>query len=222
MPEEKKQAAAGKPAAKAKDAPDKQPARSRRKPSKPRRQDDAPRGPAERPVAETAGKSRELDAKPRASVRRSPQRSHDVKPTVRHVTELKGKRAIVGLTAYDAIMGKLISDAGVDFILVGDSVGTTLLGFDTTIPVTMEDMVRHTAAVRRSNPKCLLVADLPFGEASMSFDRFLDSAKRLMQEGGADAIKVEGGRDLPDDIEKLVATGIPAVSSTHLTLPTKA
>jgi 3-methyl-2-oxobutanoate hydroxymethyltransferase len=212
VPEEKNQEADGKP----KEGEGRPPARRRRKPSKPRRQDDAPRGSAERPADETAGTSRELDPKPKASVRRPPQRSHDIKPTVRHVTELKGKRPIVGLTAYDAIMGKLISDAGVDFILVGDSVGTTLLGFDTTIPVTMEDMVRHTAAVRRSNPKCLLVADLPFGEASMSFDRFLDSAKRLMQEGGADAIKVEGGRDLADDIEKLVATGIPVLGHIGL------
>jgi len=216
VPEEKKQSADSKPEAKAKESSGKQPARRRRKPSKPRRQDDAPRGPAERPVAEAADKSREFDTKAQVAPRRSPQRSHDVKPTVRHVAELKGKRPIVGLTAYDAIMGKLISDAGVDFILVGDSVGTTLLGFDTTIPVTMEDMVRHTAAVRRSNPKCLLVADLPFGEASMSFDRFLDSAKRLMQEGGADAIKVEGGRDLADDVEKLVATGIPVLGHIGL------
>ena len=216
MPEEKKQAAAGKPAPKAKDVTGKPPARRRRKPPNPRRQDDTPGEVVERPVAEAPAKGPALEAKPRPSVRRSPQRSHDIKPTVRHVTELKGKRPIVGLTAYDAIMGKLISDAGVDFILVGDSVGTTLLGFDTTIPVTMEDMVRHTAAVRRSNPKCLLVADLPFGEASMSFDRFLDSAKRLMQEGGADAIKVEGGRDLADDIEKLVATGIPVLGHIGL------
>ena len=117
---------------------------------------------------------------------------HEVKPTVRHLAELKGKKPIVGLTAYDAIMGKLISDAEVDFILVGDSVGTTLLGHETTIPVTIEDMVRHTSAVRRSDPGCLLVADLPFGEASLSFDRLLESCRRLMQEGGADAVKLEG------------------------------
>ena len=113
-------------------------------------------------------------------------------------------------------MGKLISDAGVDFILVGDSVGTTLLGHETTIPVTIEDMVRHTSAVRRSDPGCLLVADLPFGEASLSFDRLLESCRRLMQEGGADAVKLEGGRDLADDVEKLVATGIPVLGHIGL------
>ena len=77
-------------------------------------------------------------------------------------------------------------------------------------------MVRHTAAVRRAQPKCLLVADLPFGEASFSFDRLLESARRLMQEGGADAVKIEGGRDVADDIEKLVATGVPVLGHIGL------
>ena len=116
----------------------------------------------------------------------------EIKPTTKFLTGLKGRRSIVGLTAYDAIMSKLIAKAGVDFILVGDSVGTTLLGYDTTIPVTIDDMVHHTAAVRRGQPGCLVVSDLPFGEASLSFDRLLDSARRLMQ-NGADAVKKVGG-----------------------------
>ena len=139
----------------------------------------------------------------------------EIKPSIKHITGLKGKRSIVGLTAYDAIMAKLISKAGVDFILVGDSVGTTLLGYDTTIPVTIDDMVHHTAAVRRGLPGCLVVADLPFGEASLSFDRLLDSSRRLMQ-NGADAVKIEGGKDVADDIEKLVATGIPVMGHIGL------
>ena len=112
-------------------------------------------------------------------------------------------------------MSKLIAKAGVDFILVGDSVGTTLLGYETTIPVTIDDMVHHTAAVRRGQPGCLVVADLPFGEASLSFDRLLDSSRRLMQ-NGADAVKIEGGKDIADDIEKLVATGIPVMGHIGL------
>jgi len=135
---------------------------------------------------------------------------------VRDLAALKGKRPIVALTAYDAVMGRMVCDAGVDFILVGDSVGTTLLGHKTTIPVDMIDMVRHTAAVRRAQPNCLLVADLPLGEASFSFDGLLESARRLMQEGGADAVKIEGGRDVADDIEKLVATGIPVLGHIGL------
>ena len=139
-----------------------------------------------------------------------------VQPTTSYIRNLKGKRPIVGLTAYDAILGSAVSAADVDFILVGDSLGTTLLGHDTTVAVTMNDMVSHCAAVRRSSPQCLLVADLPFGEASLSFDRLLDSSRRLMQEGGADAIKIEGGRDIADDIEKLVATGIPVLGHIGL------
>ena len=181
------------------------PVRHRRKPAKREKPVDAPAKAVGAP-----GQGRSSPPKARGRAR------HEVKPTVRYLAELKGKRPIVGLTAYDAIMGKLISDAGVDFILVGDSVGTTLLGHDTTIPVTIDDMVRHTSAVRRSDPGCLLVADLPFGEASMSFDRLLESCRRLMQEGGADAVKLEGGRDLADDIEKLVATGIPVLGHIGL------
>ena len=181
------------------------PIRQRRKPAKREKPVDAPAKAAGAP-----GQGRSSPPKSRGRAR------HEVKPTVRYLAELKGKRPIVGLTAYDAIMGKLISDAGVDFILVGDSLGTTLLGYDTTIPVTIDDMVRHTSAVRRSDPGCLLVADLPFGEASMSFDRLLESCRRLMQEGGADAVKLEGGRDLADDIEKLVATGIPVLGHIGL------
>ena len=145
-----------------------------------------------------------------------PEKALLVEPTTSFVKSLKGKRPIVGLTAYDTILGAAVSAANVDFILVGDSLGTTLLGHDTTIPVTMEDMVRHTAAVRRSNPQCLLVADLPFGEASLSFDRLLESSRKLMQQGGADAVKIEGGKDIADDIEKLVATGIPVLGHIGL------
>jgi len=139
-----------------------------------------------------------------------------VEPSTSFIKNLKGNRPIIGLTAYDTILGAAVSAANVDFILVGDSLGTTLLGYDTTIPVTMDDMVRHTSAVRRANPQCLVVADLPFGEASLSFDRLLESCRRLMQEGGADAVKIEGGRDVADDIEKLVATGIPVLGHIGL------
>jgi len=139
----------------------------------------------------------------------------EIEPTTKFIYNLKGKRSIVGLTAYDAIMSKLVSKAGVDFILVGDSVGTTLLGYETTVQVTIDDMVHHTSAVKRGMPECLVVADLPFGEASFSFDRLLESSRRLMQ-SGADAVKIEGGKDVADDIEKLVATGIPVMGHIGL------
>lgn len=158
---------------------------------------------------------KKANPKVRAS-KRSQKTYDDQARNVRELTDLKGKRPIVALTAYDAVMGRLVCDAGVDFILVGDSVGTTLLGHKTTIPVNLADMVRHTAAVRRAQPDCLLVADLPFGEASFSFDRLLESSRILMQEGGADAVKIEGGRDMADDIEKLVATGVPVLGHIGL------
>ena len=163
------------------------------------------------------------NAQPQKRTQKQPQRAprtkkpnHDQARSVRDLAKLKRVRPIVALTAYDSVMSRLVCDAGVDFILVGDSVGTTLLGHKTTIPVDMTDMLRHTAAVRRAEPNCLLVADLPFGEASFSFDHLLDSARRLMQQGGADAIKIEGGRDVADDIEKLVATGIPVLGHIGL------
>ena len=187
--------------------------------------------PKLKPKSKSSAKPKEKEGKPEdrpnsygRSLRqpnRKPQEHaakyhEDQARNVRDIANLKGKRPIVALTAYDSVMGRLVNDAGVDFILVGDSVGTTLLGHRTTIPVDMTDMVRHTAAVRRAQPKCLLVADLPFGEASFSFDRLLESARRLMQEGGADAVKIEGGRDVADDIEKLVATGVPVLGHIGL------
>ena len=159
-------------------------------------------------------RSKATQAKPTAKSISQP--IYEVEPTTSFIRSLKGKRPIVGLTAYDSIMASAVSRANVDFILVGDSLGTTLLGYDTTIPVTIDDMIRHTAAVRRANPHCLVVADLPFGEASLSFDRLLDSCRKLMQQGGADAVKIEGGRDVADDIEKLVATGIPVLGHIGL------
>ena len=210
MPEDPKPNEEAEPAKESTAPPAKKPARRRRKPV---RREETQVAPAK---ATESVKQIPVSSAARPPTQNKETFQYEVKPTVRYLAELKGKRTIVGLTAYDAIMGKLISDAGVDFILVGDSVGTTLLGYDTTIPVTIDDMVRHTSAVRRSEPRCLLVADLPFGEASMSFDRLLESCRRLMQEGGADAVKVEGGRDLADDIEKLVATGIPVLGHIGL------
>ena len=160
--------------------------------------------------------NRPKTTQPKPKAKSISQPIYEVVPTTSFIRNLKGKRPVVGLTAYDSIMASAVSQANVDFVLVGDSLGTTLLGYNTTIPVTIDDMIRHTAAVRRANPNCLVVADLPFGEASLSFDRLLDSCRKLMQIGGADAVKIEGGRDVADDIEKLVATGIPVLGHIGL------
>lgn len=113
-------------------------------------------------------------------------------------------------------MARLAGRAGVDLILVGDSVGTTQLGFDSTVPVTLDMMVHHSAAVARARPEALVVADLPFAEAWLGRETLLRSCRRLIQEGGAEAVKIEGGADLAPDIAVLVAAGIPVLGHIGL------
>ena len=138
------------------------------------------------------------------------------KVTTKTIRKLKGERPIVAITAYDTILARLVDRAGVDLILVGDSVGTTQLGFSTTVPVTMDMMAHHTAAVARAGPRALLVSDIPFAVASHSFDRVLDDCARLMQECGAEAVKIEGGREVAPVISRLVETGIPVLGHIGL------
>lgn len=138
------------------------------------------------------------------------------KITVRDIQQSKGKRRLVCLTAYDAAMAPLVDAAGVDLILVGDSVGNTQLGFSSTVPVTLDMMIHHTAAVARTRPRALLVADVPFTHAHYDFDRVLESCARLVQEGGADAVKIEGGANLAARILRLVEAGIPVLGHIGL------
>lgn len=96
-----------------------------------------------------------------------------------------------------------------DIILVGDSVGNTLLGFETTVPVTLEMMCHHTAAVARAKPAALVAADVPFAEAHYDFERVLQACQRLMQQAGAEAVKIEGGAELAPQVARLVEAGVP-------------
>jgi 3-methyl-2-oxobutanoate hydroxymethyltransferase len=139
-----------------------------------------------------------------------------MKTTTLTLRKLKGQRPIVAVTAYDAITARWATDAGVDLILVGDSVGNTLLGFSSTIPVTLDMMVHHTAAVARAKPDALLVADVPFAEAHYDFKLVLESCQRLMQEAGAEAVKIEGGAALADKIGRVVAAGVPVMGHIGL------
>jgi len=139
-----------------------------------------------------------------------------VKVTTQSIRALKNVRPIVALTAYDVITASLADRAGVDLILVGDSVGTTLLGFDTTLPVTLDMMLHHTAAVARAHPKALLVSDLPFPESGHDFGRLLESCGRLVQEAGAEAVKIEGGINSAPRISRLVEAGIPVLGHIGL------
>ena len=124
---------------------------------------------------------------------------------------------IVMLTAYDASSARLVDAAGVDAILVGDSLGMTMLGYDSTLPVTMDDMTRATAAVTRVARRALVVADLPFMSYQASADDALRNAGRLMSEGGAGAVKLEGGIEVAETVRRMVAAGIPVMGHVGLT-----
>jgi len=138
-----------------------------------------------------------------------------VKITTQTIRKLKEERPIVALTAYDAIGARLAAEAGVDLVLVGDSLGNTALGFANTIPVTLEMMIHHTAAVARANPKSLIVADVPFACAHGSFDRVLENCAALIR-AGAQAVKIEGGSEMADTVKKLSDAGIAVLGHIGL------
>lgn len=132
-----------------------------------------------------------------------------MKTTTHTLRKLKGQRPIVAATVYDAPTARYASDAGVDVLLIGDSMGNTILGFDNTVPVTLDMICHHTAAVARAKPASLIAADVPFAEAHYDFERVLRACQRLMQEAGAEAVKIEGGAALAPMVAKLVEAGVP-------------
>jgi 3-methyl-2-oxobutanoate hydroxymethyltransferase len=127
----------------------------------------------------------------------------------------RGERIAV-VTAYDMPSAFYADQAGVDVLLVGDTVGMTVLGYDTTIPVTLDEMIHHVRAVRRSGAKALVVGDLPFMSYQVSDDEGMRSAGRLIQEGGAQAIKLEGGARYASLVERIVTAGIPVMGHVGL------
>ena len=135
---------------------------------------------------------------------------------IRRIRARKGQEPIVAVTAYDAITAYWADRAGVDMILVGDSVGTTHLGFSSTVPVTLDMMIHHAAAVMRSNPSALVVCDLPFGYGQAEPDRLLAASCRVMQETGVSAVKLEGGEECAPSVERLVRAGIPVLGHIGL------
>ena len=124
---------------------------------------------------------------------------------------------ITVLTAYDYPMAKLMDLAGIDMILVGDSVGSVVSGYDNTLPVTMDEMIYHTRAVRRATNHALLVTDLPFLSYQVDLSEARRNAGRLVKEGGAQAVKLEGGRNVAATIAAIVAMDIPVVGHIGLT-----
>lgn len=136
-----------------------------------------------------------------------------------HTLRLKKERGepIAMLTAYDYPTALALDTAGVDAILVGDSLGMVVLGYETTLPVTMEDMLHHTKAVARGAHTAHLVGDLPFMSYQVSVGEAVRNAGRMLQEGGMDAVKLEGGRHVAGTIEAIVAAGIPVMGHIGLT-----
>jgi len=129
----------------------------------------------------------------------------------------KGKK-IVMLTAYDAPTANIVSECGVDMILVGDSVGNSLLGYESTIPVTLEDVIHHCAAVSRAKPDSFIVGDMPFMSYKVSSEQALENCGKMLQKGGAEAVKIEGGTDRVVEIVKAVVdAGIPVMGHIGLT-----
>lgn len=129
----------------------------------------------------------------------------------------ESRRKITCLTAYDYPTARILDDAGVDVLLVGDSLGMVVLGYDSTLPVTLDDMVYHVRAVRRGTRRALLVADMPYGSFHVSLDESVRNAMRLVKEGGAEAVKVEGGERRIELIARLVESEIPVVGHVGLT-----
>jgi 3-methyl-2-oxobutanoate hydroxymethyltransferase len=146
-------------------------------------------------------------------------RRRNPRASVRRLLDLKreGKR-IVAMTAYDSVFGALLQEAGVDLILVGDSVGPVALGYDSTLPVTMDDMLHHAAAVKRGAPESLVVLDMPFMSYQVSVEEAVRNAGRALQEAGVEAVKVEGGHEHAcEAIRAMVASGIPVMGHLGLT-----
>jgi 3-methyl-2-oxobutanoate hydroxymethyltransferase len=138
--------------------------------------------------------------------------------TITQIKEMKQKgEKIVMLTAYDYSTAKLVENAGIPIILVGDSLGMVVLGYETPIPVTMDVMIHHTKAVVRGTSKALIVGDMPFMTYHVSIEEAMRHAARFIQEAGAQAVKLEGGITVADKVRRIVDCGIPVMGHLGLT-----
>ena len=139
--------------------------------------------------------------------------------TVRDFAEHKKKgEKIVVMTAYDALFGRLVDESGVDAILVGDSLGTAIMGYSSTLPVTLDHMIYHAAAVKRGAKRALVIIDMPFLSYQASIESAVLNCGRAIQETGVGAVKVEGGSpEMLDTVHALVRTGIPVMAHIGFT-----
>jgi 3-methyl-2-oxobutanoate hydroxymethyltransferase len=141
-----------------------------------------------------------------------------MRTTILQIKEMKQKGKIIPmLTAYDYATAKLIDAAGIPLILVGDSLGMVVLGYESTIPVTMEEMLHHTKAVVRGTEQSLIIGDMPFMTYHASISEALHNAARFIQEGGAQAVKLEGGEVMAETVRRVVDCGIPVMGHIGLT-----
>lgn len=144
--------------------------------------------------------------------------SRPKKVTTQTVVEMKEKgEKISMLTAYDYTMARIIDQAGIDVILVGDSASNVMAGHETTVPMTMDHMIYHTSCVVRGVKKALVIADLPFMSYQVTTKEALNNAGRMMKEAGAHGVKMEGGKRVVDTVEKIVQAGIPVMGHLGLT-----
>ena len=138
--------------------------------------------------------------------------------TINQIKEMKQKgEKITMLTSYDYSTAKIVDEAGVPLILVGDSLGMVVLGYETPIPVTMEDMLHHTKAVVRGTKQAMIIGDMPFMTYHISVEQALQNATRFIQEAGAQSVKLEGGVTVADKVRRLVECGIPVMGHIGLT-----
>jgi 3-methyl-2-oxobutanoate hydroxymethyltransferase len=140
------------------------------------------------------------------------------KITTHTLKEMKSRgEKISMLTAYDFSMAKIIDDAGIDIILVGDSASNVMAGHETTLPITLDQMIYHASSVIRAVDRCLVVVDLPFGSYQGNSKKALSAAIRIMKETGAHAVKLEGGKEIAESIERILKAGIPVMGHLGLT-----
>jgi len=138
--------------------------------------------------------------------------------TIHQVREMKQKgEKITMITAYDYSTAKVVDEVGVPLILVGDSLGTVMLGYDSTVPVTIEEMLHHTKAVVRGTKQAMVIGDMPFMTYHVSIEQAMTNAGRFMQETGCQAVKLEGGVTVEDKIKRIVECGIPVCGHIGLT-----
>ena len=138
--------------------------------------------------------------------------------TVKTLVDMKAKNEKISmLTAYDYTMAKIVDGAGVDVILVGDSASNVMAGHETTLPITLDQMIYHASSVVRAIHRALVVVDLPFGSYQSDPKEALRSAIRIMKESGAHAVKMEGGQEVKDSIKRILNAGIPVMGHLGLT-----